>query len=63
MKRAPIGIVNSLNISTDSDWHPLFKFSVDDDAYYHYLFDAFQAAYDAAGVENITDYGFELHVL
>ena len=58
LKRAPIGIVNSLNISTDSDWHPLFKFSVDDDAYYHYLFDAFQAAYDAAGVENITDYGF-----
>lgn len=57
LERAPIDVVKSFNVSTDSDWHPLFKFNTGDDSYFHYLYDAFQAAYDAGSVDNVLDFG------
>ena len=55
LERAPIDVVKGLNISTDNAWQPLFNF---EDEYPGFLYDPFQAAYQAQELSDARDYGY-----
>ena len=59
LTRGPISYVNSTNISTSSDWRPMYTFSEEEAVEnYDFLYQPFQAAYNAEQVENPSDYGY-----
>ncbi len=58
LERAPIAVVESLNVATDSGWHPLFNFGEVNRAYYDFLYQPFQAAYQAEHVSHPSDFGY-----
>ena len=59
-KRAPISVVREMNISTDTDWKPMFVFDPEEDpANYDFLYQPFQEAYRAASaVEDPSHFGY-----
>ena len=58
-KRAPISVVREMNISTDTDWKPMFVFGAEEDpANYDFLYQPFQTAFDAAKVEDPAQFGY-----
>ena len=59
LMRAPIATVQSLNIATDAEWKPMFVFSEEESQEnYDFLYQPFQAAYEADHVEDPSDYGY-----
>ena len=54
LERAPIAVVQEMNISTDSAWNPLFRFS---HGYYDFFFQPYYAA-STQLVEDPADYGY-----
>ena len=58
LERAPIAVVESLNVATDSGWNPLFSFGETNRSYYDFLYQPFQAAYQAKRASQPSDYGY-----
>ncbi len=61
LERAPVAVVQSLNISTDSFWRPMFDFE-DNGAYSSFLYEPYQAAYrnDDDSIQ-YADFGYWSH--
>lgn len=55
LERAPIDVVRAMRISTDSGWQPLFTYT---SAFDDFLYQPFQAAYEAGQVEEAKDFGY-----
>ncbi len=59
LERAPISVVKSMRISTNTGWQPRFTFDPQDGAGdYGFYYRPFQAAYDAGGAGSASDYGY-----
>lgn len=58
LERAPIAVVEAMNIATDSGWHPLFTFGDLNQGYYDFLYQPFQAAYRSGLVKTPSDFGY-----
>lgn len=58
LERAPIAVVEAMNLATDSFWHPLFAFGDLDQGYYSFLYQPFQTAYQAEKVDRPSDFGY-----
>lgn len=59
LERAPIDVVQALNISTDTGWYPLYPFNSNGKNTYHdFLYQPFQAAYTAQTVSDPADFGY-----
>lgn len=57
LERAPISLVRAMNLSTDTEWRPMFQFgSKEDSGYYDALYWAFQSAWEAEPVEDASNY-------
>ena len=58
-KRAPISVVREMNISTDTDWKPMFVFDPEEDpANYDFLYQPFQTAYHSPAGEEPSYFGY-----
>lgn len=60
LERAPISLVNAMDIATDAGWQTLHTFDPQaaDLAAYDFFYRPFQAAYLAGGAGSAEDYGF-----
>ena len=56
---APTSVVRAMKISTDTNWKPVYMFDPNGDVkQYDFLYQPFQAAYEAEEVEDPEDFGF-----
>ncbi|MEG1774628.1 MAG: hypothetical protein RR320_07230, partial [Oscillospiraceae bacterium] len=59
IERAPVSVVQQMNISTDSAWRPQFEFSHDASSYPDYFYAPFQKAFERTDSEmGFQDFGY-----